>query len=366
MEDELPEATVRPAVVEDAKAVARVHLASSHQAYRRSCRRAARRRSTSPNAPAVARAIAGRHGSVLVTDLDGEIVGFAHVGHQPPRGAGFGTQEIYAIYLEPLGVGPRLARELMRSLLGKPPRTTHRSPCRPSPTTSVPGTSHRGTASPRRRRADQDRRGPLVLRGEVPPELTALADLVRRRPLPARHPIGEVVPAQRAARRLARDGDCRAAPRSPGPRRGTARKGRARRERRGQPMVLAAGEHPRLGVDAQRPRGRRAPPGHPRRPAGASRSTPRRWPPRSVAHHAAGRQTRRASPSHREGRVDTCRERRAGAPVSVGEVVEPVQARLQHRVPAADRLARRRGPARRRAGPRRGAPVPDPPGPRAP
>ncbi len=119
MEDELPEATIRPAVVEDAEAIARVHLASWREAYQAvippeqlaaadESERAEQWRET----------IEGRHGSVLVADLDGDIVGFAHVGHSRDEDAGFGTHEIYAIYLEPSAWGRGVARELMRSLLG--------------------------------------------------------------------------------------------------------------------------------------------------------------------------------------------------------------------------------------------------------
>ena len=122
MQDELPEATIRPAVVEDAEAIARVHLASWREAYQAvippehlaaddESERAEQWRET----------IESRHGAVLVADLDGDIVGFAHVGHSRDEDAGFGTHEIYAIYLEPSAWGRGVARELMRSLLGDLP-----------------------------------------------------------------------------------------------------------------------------------------------------------------------------------------------------------------------------------------------------
>lgn len=125
MEDELPEATIRPAVVEDAQAIARVHLASWREAYQQVVppellaaddehERAQRWRE----------AIAARHGSVLVADLDGQIVGFAHVGHSRDEDATHATHEIYAIYLEPSAWGRGVARELMRSLLGELPDNT--------------------------------------------------------------------------------------------------------------------------------------------------------------------------------------------------------------------------------------------------
>lgn len=122
MEDELPEATIRPAVVEDAEAIARVHLASWREAYRGVVppeRLAAV--DESERARQWREAIESRHGSVLVADLDGEIVGFAHVGHSRDEDAGSGTHEIYAIFLEPSAWGRGAARELMRSLLAALP-----------------------------------------------------------------------------------------------------------------------------------------------------------------------------------------------------------------------------------------------------
>lgn len=122
MEDELPEATIRPAVVEDAEAIARVHLASWREAYRGVV---PPERLAAVDEPERARqwheAIESRHGSVLVADLDGEIVGFAHVGHSRDEDAGSGTHEIYAIFLEPSAWGRGVARELMRSLLAALP-----------------------------------------------------------------------------------------------------------------------------------------------------------------------------------------------------------------------------------------------------
>ncbi|MDO8108170.1 GNAT family N-acetyltransferase [Isoptericola sp. b441] len=122
MQDELPEAVIRPATVDDADAIARVHLTSWREAYADvvdpatldALDEAARTQTWRET-------IETRRGSVLVADLEGEIVGFAHVGASRDEDAERGTHEIYAIFLEPSAWGHGVARELMRSLLADLP-----------------------------------------------------------------------------------------------------------------------------------------------------------------------------------------------------------------------------------------------------
>jgi ribosomal protein S18 acetylase RimI-like enzyme len=125
MEDELPEATIRPAVAEDAEAITRVHLESWREAYAGVVSQAyldavdADARSQQWRAT-----IDDRHGTVLVAEQDGAIVGFAHVGASRDEDATYGTREIHAIYLEPSAWGRGVARELMRHLLSELPDGT--------------------------------------------------------------------------------------------------------------------------------------------------------------------------------------------------------------------------------------------------
>ncbi|MCV2393988.1 GNAT family N-acetyltransferase [Actinotalea sp. M2MS4P-6] len=122
MQDELPEVTIRPAVVDDADAIAQVHVASWRQAYAGHVPQAQLDGlDTGSWSRSWRDRIAGRHGTILVAEDDGDVIGFVSYGASRDEDASPGTIEIYAIYLEPHAWGHGAAREMMRTLLGSLP-----------------------------------------------------------------------------------------------------------------------------------------------------------------------------------------------------------------------------------------------------
>ena len=115
--------TVRPATVDDARAIAEVHVASWQAAYRGLLpqeyldgisveQRAARRRES----------LANGHGTTLVAVDSGTVVGFAVTGRSRDEDADDSVGELYALYLRPdvwgVGAGAQLHDAALRSLAG--------------------------------------------------------------------------------------------------------------------------------------------------------------------------------------------------------------------------------------------------------
>lgn len=124
MVEDLHEVVIRPATVDDADRIAEVHIASLREAYRgvvaeeylegldvEGRRSTWRDRLTNP----------ARDTSVWVATEDGTVVGFASVGPSLDEDAERTTLQIYTIYLEPRAWGQGIARELMRTVLGRVP-----------------------------------------------------------------------------------------------------------------------------------------------------------------------------------------------------------------------------------------------------
>ncbi len=121
MVDELLDLTIRPATIDDARAIAEVHIASLRHAYAGVIdeaylagldaeARAAqwRERLTNPQPRT----------TILVADEEGTVVGFAMLGPSRDEDAELGGLEIYYIFLLPEAWGHGVARELMRTVLG--------------------------------------------------------------------------------------------------------------------------------------------------------------------------------------------------------------------------------------------------------
>ncbi len=120
MDDE-PEVTIRPATSQDADAIGRVHVASWRQAYAGTVPADfLADLSEAEQAEQWRQVIESGHGTLLVADDgNGDVLGFAMVGHSRDEDADPGTQEIYAIYFDPAAWGQGAARELMRTLLAE-------------------------------------------------------------------------------------------------------------------------------------------------------------------------------------------------------------------------------------------------------
>jgi RimJ/RimL family protein N-acetyltransferase len=115
------EITIRTATVEDAPAIARVHIASWQEAYEGIVppehlesldvtERAQQWADNLRNGP--------RDGvRTWVADDGSRILGFASVGPARDEDASRGQEEIYSIYLDPAMWGKGVARELMRTVL---------------------------------------------------------------------------------------------------------------------------------------------------------------------------------------------------------------------------------------------------------
>lgn len=125
MVDDLPDVSIRPAVVQDAAEIARVHVASWRQAYSGVVsedylagidvdKRTARWRDQLSGAGLPST-------SVWVAQDEDRVVGFASLGPSLDEDADRTTLQIYSIYLEPSAWGQGVARELMRTVLAEVP-----------------------------------------------------------------------------------------------------------------------------------------------------------------------------------------------------------------------------------------------------
>lgn len=125
MVDDLAEVLIRPAVVDDAEQIARVHVASWRQAYAGVVeqdylegldvtRRAQWWRDQLSGAK-------HRGTSVWVAELGEHVLGFASLGPSVDEDADRTTLQIYTIYLEPESWGRGIARDLMRTILAAVP-----------------------------------------------------------------------------------------------------------------------------------------------------------------------------------------------------------------------------------------------------
>lgn len=119
------ETTIRPAVLGDAAAIAKVHIASWQEAYAGIVpaeildnldvqRREEQWRAHLQDAERESIRI-------WVAEREGEIVGFASFGPSRDEDADRTTLEVYAIYLEPHAWGRGVARELMRTVVAHVP-----------------------------------------------------------------------------------------------------------------------------------------------------------------------------------------------------------------------------------------------------
>jgi ribosomal protein S18 acetylase RimI-like enzyme len=122
------EVAIRTATVEDAPAIARVHIASWLEAYEgivplqylQSLDAAEREKEWTASL---------RNGArdgirTWVADDGSRILGFASVGPARDEDASRGEEEIYSIYLDPAMWGKGVARELMRTVLADVPNGT--------------------------------------------------------------------------------------------------------------------------------------------------------------------------------------------------------------------------------------------------
>lgn len=124
MVEDVTEVLIRPATVEDAEQIARVHLASWREAYTGvvpqeyldrldEAERAAQWREQLANLD--------RTVTVWVASEADQVLGFASLGPSRDEDAERETLEIYTIYLEPSEWGRGVARELMRNVLAAVP-----------------------------------------------------------------------------------------------------------------------------------------------------------------------------------------------------------------------------------------------------
>jgi GNAT superfamily N-acetyltransferase len=116
------EVAIRPASVDDAASIARVHIASWQQAYEgivpaeylSALDPAARQERWERNLRDAARDGV----RIWVADAGSRILGFASVGPARDEDASRGQEEIYSMYLDPAMWGKGVARDLMRTVLG--------------------------------------------------------------------------------------------------------------------------------------------------------------------------------------------------------------------------------------------------------
>jgi GNAT superfamily N-acetyltransferase len=121
----------RPATVEDAPAIARVHVASWNAAYRGVIADAALDSLTEERlAPEWRGAIEGSEVEVAVIEVDGEVVGYSRYG--PSRDDDLdpaGTAEVYGFYLHPDAWGKGAGRALMEHVKQDLRRRGYRDGC---------------------------------------------------------------------------------------------------------------------------------------------------------------------------------------------------------------------------------------------
>ncbi len=116
--------TIRPALVEDAPAIARVHIASWQEAYAGIvpaeilanldvARREEQWRGNLERGPQESE-------RTWLAEVGTDVVGFSSFGPSRDEDADRRTSEIYTIYLLPTAWGHGVARELMRTMLAEP------------------------------------------------------------------------------------------------------------------------------------------------------------------------------------------------------------------------------------------------------
>src|SRR5216684_1937696 len=109
---------VRPAVLEDAEAIARVHVASWRTTYRGLLPADfLASLGEEPYTDRWRRVIGGRSSRVFVVEANGEIVGFASCGRERAGEIGF-AGELYAIYVLDSAQRHGHGRELVRAVAG--------------------------------------------------------------------------------------------------------------------------------------------------------------------------------------------------------------------------------------------------------
>ncbi|WP_024287837.1 GNAT family N-acetyltransferase [Cellulomonas sp. KRMCY2] len=124
MVEDLIDVTIRPATVDDAEAIAQVHVASWRQAYT-----GVVAEDYLAGLDVTSRAAwwrehlggATRGLRVWVAQDEGRVVGFSSLGPSIDEDAERNTLQIYTIYLEPTFWGHGVARELMRTVLSSVP-----------------------------------------------------------------------------------------------------------------------------------------------------------------------------------------------------------------------------------------------------
>ncbi|SDD65004.1 Ribosomal protein S18 acetylase RimI [Sanguibacter gelidistatuariae] len=125
MVDQLEDVTIRTATPDDARAIARVHIASWREAYA----------GIVPDEYLSSLDIDAREkrwldvisdgtSSTWLAEIARRTVGFANIGPCRDEDAEEGDLELYAIYLDPEAWGRGVARDLMRTLLAEVPPTT--------------------------------------------------------------------------------------------------------------------------------------------------------------------------------------------------------------------------------------------------
>lgn len=125
MVDQFEDVTIRTATPDDARSIARVHIASWREAYA----------GIVPDEYLSSLDLDARerHWTDLLSDgvrttwlaeIARRTVGFASIGPNRDEDAEPGDLELYAIYLDPEAWGRGVARDLMRTLLNEVPPTT--------------------------------------------------------------------------------------------------------------------------------------------------------------------------------------------------------------------------------------------------
>ena len=125
MVDQLDDVTIRTATPDDARSIARVHIASWREAYA----------GIIPDEYLASLDVAAREQrwndilgdstwTTWIAEIAQRTVGFASLGPSRDEDAEPGDLELYAIYLDPEAWGRGVARDLMRTLLAAVPPTT--------------------------------------------------------------------------------------------------------------------------------------------------------------------------------------------------------------------------------------------------
>jgi GNAT superfamily N-acetyltransferase len=113
---------IRSATVDDAGAIAAVHVASWRSAHAHVLPADYLDAISVPErAESWRRILAEGSGTTLVAQADGRTLGFASYGASRDEDAEDGCLELYAIYLDPEAWGRGVARDLIRTVLGDVP-----------------------------------------------------------------------------------------------------------------------------------------------------------------------------------------------------------------------------------------------------